>query len=70
MGENRQTKKTKKAQRIGFVAYYHGKEVASSTDFGKLTNNAIVKELLGHKEFVIKHNVPEDVIAVYQNRLS
>ena len=65
MGENRQVNNNKSLQRIGFVAYYQGKIVASSTNFEKLAKNAVVKELLGREEFVIKHNVPEDVIAIY-----
>ena len=50
---------------IGFAAYYNGQKIARSTHLGKLTNNKKVKPLLGKANLIIKHTVPEDVIAVY-----
>jgi len=50
---------------IGFIACYYGKEIASAERFDQLMNRANVKALLGNKDLIIKHNVPEDLIAVY-----
>lgn len=50
---------------VGFVACYEGKEIAFARDFNVLINKALVKDRMGHKSLVIKHNVPEGVIAVY-----
>lgn len=50
---------------LGFIACYKGIEIASSADFKKLANKANVKPLLGDKNLVIKHNVPEGLIAIY-----
>ncbi len=50
---------------VGFVACYKGNEVAFSTSFKELANTAKVKALLGNKNLVIKHNVPENLIAIY-----
>ena len=61
MGE----KKPEKSTGVGFVACYKGKELASSANFKDLTNNTKVKSLLGDKNLVIKHNVPEGLIAIY-----
>ena len=50
---------------VGFIACYKGKELASSANFRDLANNAKVKALLGDKNLIIKHNVPEGLIAIY-----
>ena len=50
---------------VGFIACYKGKEIASSDNFKDLASNAKVKALLGDKNLVIKHNVPEGLIAIY-----
>lgn len=50
---------------VGFVASYKGKEIASSSNFKELASLAKVKSLLGDKNLVIKHNVPEGLIAIY-----
>ena len=50
---------------VGFVACYRGKTIASSANFKDLANQAKVKALLGDKNLVIKHNVPEGLIAIY-----
>jgi len=50
---------------VGFIACYKGKEIASSANFKDLANHAKVKALLGDKNLVIKHNVPEGLIAIY-----
>ncbi len=49
----------------GFVAYYKDKRIASAVTLQKLANKAKVKALLGNKDLVIKHSVPEDVVVVY-----
>jgi len=61
MGE----KKPASKNGVGFVACYKGKEIASSASFKNLANNSKVKALLGDKNLVIKHNVPEGLIAIY-----
>jgi len=55
----------KRANSVGFVACYRGKEIAFARDFGTLAKKSKVKVLLGKKDFIIKHNVPEGMIAVY-----
>ena len=50
---------------VGFVAYYRGKTIASSANFKTLANQPKVKALLGDKNLVIKHTVPEGLIAIY-----
>ncbi|OGO18643.1 MAG: hypothetical protein A2Z15_05530 [Chloroflexi bacterium RBG_16_50_11] len=70
MGENGQLKAPKSQERIGFVALYNGRQIASSGSFEKLTKNAVVKGLLGKDKLIIKHTVPEDVIAIYPHRMS
>lgn len=50
---------------IGFVACYKGKTIASASSFDKLSDRAEVRELLGKKGLVIKHTVPEGMLAVY-----
>ncbi|MDP2920325.1 MAG: hypothetical protein Q8O43_08935 [Dehalococcoidia bacterium] len=51
--------------KIGFAAYFHGRQIASSVSFDRLAKNARVKPLLGKEGLVIKHTVPEDIVAVY-----
>lgn len=49
----------------GFEACYKGKTIASAESFEKLAHRAEVKKLLGNKELLIRHTVPEGMIAVY-----
>lgn len=49
----------------GFEACYKGKTIASAESFEKLANRAEVKKLLGNRGLLIKHTVPEGMIAVY-----
>ena len=49
----------------GFVACYRGKTIATARNFDTLANKAEVRQLLGNKKLVIKHTVPEGMIAVY-----
>ena len=58
-------KKPKIIEGVGFVACYKGKEIASSSNFRDLATQAKVKALLGDKNLLIKHNVPEGLIAIY-----
>jgi hypothetical protein len=53
------------ARSVGFVANYKGKDIAFAREFDTLINKPMVKERMGEKDLVIKHNVPEGVIAVY-----
>lgn len=57
--------KREEAKSVGFVAYYQGEEIAFAEDFGTLTDKPKVKALLGEKNLVIKHTVPEGMLAVY-----
>ena len=50
---------------VGFIACYKGKEIAFSPSFKDLANTARVKTLLGDKDLVIKHYVPENLVAIY-----
>ena len=64
-GRAQDSKSVKIARGIGFVACYEGKEIAFAKDFGVLLRKSLVKERMGHKSFIIKHNVPEGMLAVY-----
>jgi hypothetical protein len=50
---------------IGFVACYKGRTIATSRTFEGLANRREVRGLLGNKDLVIKHTVPEGKIAIY-----
>ena len=54
-----------KHKKVGFTAFYQGKEIASAASLQELANKAKVKSLLGQKDLVIKHSVPEDLVVVY-----
>ncbi|MBI2850327.1 MAG: hypothetical protein HYX80_04705 [Chloroflexi bacterium] len=58
-------KQTIQVHGVGFIACYKGKEIAFSRSFKDLANTAKVKTLLGDKDLVIKHNVPENIVAIY-----
>jgi hypothetical protein len=58
-------KKLEISKGVGFIACYKGKEIASSANFKELANKANVKPLLGDRNLLIKHNVPEGLIAIY-----
>ena len=58
-------KPVKIAHGFGFIAYYQGAEIAFAKDFGVLLGKSLVKERMGSRDLVIKHNVPEGMIAVY-----
>ena len=63
MGEK--TKQTTLEHGVGFVACYQGTEIAFARSFKDLANTAKVKKLLGDKDLVIKHYVPENLVAIY-----
>jgi hypothetical protein len=50
---------------IGFAACYKGQTIANARSFKTLVNKREVRNLLGNKDLVIKHTVPEGMIAVY-----
>ena len=50
---------------VGFVACYKGKEIAYAVTLKELATKTTVKAMLGKKNLVIKHNVPENLIAIY-----
>jgi len=52
-------------QGSGFTACYNGETIATARSFETLANKPKVKELLGNKKLIIKHTVPEGMIAVY-----
>lgn len=49
----------------GFMACYKGKTIAATESFDSLLKEDKVKRLLGNKDLVIKHTVPEGMIAIY-----
>lgn len=65
MGEKGEGKHKAAQESIGFAACYKGKTIATAQSFDTLANKREVKELLGKKGLVIKHTVPEGMIAVY-----
>ena len=58
-------KSVKIAHGVGFIAYYQGEEIAFAKDFSVLVGKSLVKERMGNKYLIIKHTVPEGMIAVY-----
>ncbi len=58
-------KRVNKSQTLGFIACYRGQTIASARSFDVLAQKAEVLELLGKKDFIIKHTVPEGMLAVY-----
>ncbi|HEX75764.1 MAG TPA: hypothetical protein G4O12_04185 [Dehalococcoidia bacterium] len=54
-----------RVQGSGFAACYDGKTIATARSFETLANKPKVRELLGNKKLVIKHTIPEGMIAVY-----
>ena len=55
----------KTSRGVGFMACYNGKTIASAKNFEVLAKRANVRKLLGKKGLVIKHTVPEGMLAVY-----
>ncbi len=51
--------------RVGFIACYKGKNIAYAVDLQELIGKAKVQALLGNKDLVIKHTIPENLIAIY-----
>ena len=49
----------------GFAASYKGETIAVARSFEKLINKGEVRELLGNKDLLIKHTVPEGMVVVY-----
>ena len=49
----------------GFAACYKGETIAVAQTFDKLVNKEEVEKLLGNKDLLIKHTVPEGTIVVY-----
>lgn len=49
----------------GFMACYKGKTIAATESFETLLKEDTVKRLLGNRDLVIKHTVPEGMIAIY-----
>jgi hypothetical protein len=64
MGEKGKVK-DRPIESVGFVACYMGDEIASATSFDKLVKQLEATGLLGNKELVIKHTVPEGIVAAY-----
>ena len=69
-GRTHNRKPVKVAHGIGFIAFYRGEEIAFAKDFGVLVGNSLVKARMGNRDLIIKHTVPEGMIAVYENPLS
>jgi hypothetical protein len=70
MSGNKETKTRGARSTTGFIACYNGRKIASAANLHELANRAKVKALLGKKGLLIKHNIPEDLIAVYKDTLS
>ena len=49
----------------GFAACYKGKTIATARSFDKLIDKGGVRELLGNRDLLIKHTVPEGIVVVY-----
>lgn len=64
MGERENSKRIEH-RTIGFIACYKGQEIGRAVSLQELSNRVKVKKLMGKKGLVIKHDVPEDLIAVY-----
>lgn len=65
MGGKLKTKRVSKSQTPGFIACYKGQTIASARSFDVLAQKAEVLELLGKRDFIIKHTVPEGMLAIY-----
>lgn len=50
---------------VGFVACYRGVDIAFAADFDELVSKPKVKSRLGQQDLIIKHIIPEGMIAVY-----
>jgi len=50
---------------VGFIACYNGEDIAFAKDFDVLIRKSLVKARIGRKGLIIRHNVPEGMIAVY-----
>ena len=61
----KEKKKEHLTEGVSFVACYKGKEIASAVTLKELATQAEVKAMLGKKHLVIKHSVPENLIAIY-----
>ncbi|MFC1956303.1 hypothetical protein ACFLWZ_07325 [Chloroflexota bacterium] len=59
------TNRFNSSQTLGFIACYKGQTIASARSFDLLAQKAEVLALLGNKDFIIKHTVPEGMLAVY-----
>ena len=57
--------RNKSPRSVGFMACYNGKTIASAKNFEVLAKRAKVRKLLGKKGLVIRHTVPEGMLAVY-----
>ena len=51
--------------KVGFIACYKGRNIAFAGDLKQLVGNSKVQALLGNKDLVIKHTIPENLIAIY-----
>ncbi len=58
-------KRVSKSQTLGFIACYRGQTIASARSFDVLAQKAEVLALLGKRDFIIKHTVPEGMLAIY-----
>lgn len=53
------------ADDVGFAAVYKGKAIATAPSFNRLIDKGEVKRLIGNKDLIIQHTVPEGMIVVY-----
>ncbi len=51
--------------KVGFIACYRGRNIAYAPDLKELMAKSRVQALLGNKDLVIKHTIPENLIAIY-----
>jgi hypothetical protein len=50
---------------ISFAACFEGQNIATAKNLEVLLNRKAVKKLIGNKGLIIKHIVPEGMIAIY-----
>ncbi len=53
------------SSKVGFIACYKGRDIAYAGDLKELMGKAKVQALLGNKDLLIKHTIPESLIAIY-----
>ncbi len=53
------------SSKVGFIVCYKGRDIVYAVDLKELMGKAKVQALLGNKDLLIKHTIPESLIAIY-----